>query len=77
MGDILLEGFEADGAGLGGEVVELRPLVVATRLHPIEVFHAHQPAAADSSGIQIGGKGCNQRAEMQVAAGGGGEASDV
>ncbi len=35
----------------------------------IEIFHAQQPATANGAGIQVGGEGGDQRAEMQVAAG--------
>lgn len=43
----------------------------------VEVFHAQQPAAAHGAGIEVGRKGRYQGAEMQVAAGRGGEAPDV
>ncbi|MNT40844.1 hypothetical protein D3C72_1771820 [compost metagenome] len=43
----------------------------------VQVFHAHQPATADSSGIEIRGEGGDQRTEMQIAAGRGGKAPDI
>src|SRR5450830_1516465 len=43
----------------------------------VEVFHAHQPAAVIGAGIEVGGEGGNQRAEMQMAAGRGGETPDI
>ncbi len=43
----------------------------------IDVFHAQQPKAADRTGVEIGSEGRDQRAEVQVAAGGRCKATDV
>src|SRR5690606_31790689 len=53
--------------------------ILGTRHFPwrVEVLHARQPAAANGAGIEIGGERGDQRTNMQVAAGGGGEAPNV
>ncbi|MNK85721.1 hypothetical protein D3C87_1056090 [compost metagenome] len=43
----------------------------------IKVFHAHQPASAHRARVKVGGQCGDQRAEVQMAARGGGEAPDV
>ncbi|VTQ98862.1 Uncharacterised protein [Pseudomonas aeruginosa] len=43
----------------------------------VEVLHAHQPAAADGTCVQVGGDGRHQGTEVQVAAGRRGEAAYI
>ena len=43
----------------------------------VKVFHAHQPTALVGARIEVGGKGGNQGAEVQMAAGCGGETPNI
>jgi hypothetical protein len=43
----------------------------------IEIFHAQQPAAAVMLGVEVAAQRGDQRAEMQRAGGGGGEAAAI